>query len=1218
MPDDTPTLNDSLASKISQHLAVEPSSRTEFGKYEILGEVARGGVGIIYKARQRGLERIVALKVLQSGSTSPEHVQRFLQEAQSAAKLQHPNVVPIHDFGTHDGLYFFTMDFIEGETLADRIARGPMQAREALEIVHDTAEALHYAHEHGVVHRDIKPGNILLDKEGRVKITDFGIAKEAAREEKMQLTVTGQVMGTPRYMSPEQASGHTAKADRRSDVFSLGVTLYEMLTAMPAFEGDNVLAVLRKVTDEDPPPPHKINRKVHRDASTICQKAIEKAPERRYQTAQEMAGDIERFLAGEPIEARPVSGMARAGRRIRKHWKLAIINLVVLTAVGYFVKYYMDYYQASRPSHLRLQVQPDDAHVSVDDVMAAGDALQRAITLKPGKHVLEASCEPLYEPQMISFETKPAEQITLPVSLVHRTGRIEITTDPPDAAVTIITPTGAKMPFRGPRVEQELPTGVYLTLVHRENHLAQEIETVIESRQTSSVRVALPPITVWDVPTSGNVLSVPAVADLDGDGWGDTVVGDDDGKIYCLSGKNGVVLWLFHAENAVQAPIGLAEMNDDDVPDVLAGSTDHRLYCLNGKDGKLLWSYTTGGPILGPPRLKDVNADGTLDVFVGSSDGFVYAISGANGKLLWKFRTNGRVESALAWQKIETGHLLLVGSADKTLYALNPNAGELVWKVETASPLLLPMRLEDPDRNGRLVALLPTPQSADDALTHTAVSLDERRVLGVSDSFPLRLDLHGNGKPLKLLVGPRGSECYAADATNLVWRTDYRAVSPHGAEINGDGVLDLIFNNGPDEILALDGRTAAVLGRIKLDEIVGRGYSLEDVDRDGVPDVTVGAGRKVYCFSWVGGRKKWFARSDAYYDAPLLRSGDAIITKNHAGLIAAYTADNTEPLWKFATSPQTPPYTGMAVGEGMVVDADAHTRSLRALAAGTGAELWKAQLSGDPDTPIGWPAVANGLLLIGDADNGLHCLGATNGLVKWSIALPKVTAAPAIGKDFACVADGEGALHGVALADGRERWQFRAPGTGGWSSQPTLADINGDGIEDILAVNDSGQTYAVNGADGKQLWSFAHAKNRQRSRNRVALAGPPIGLLATAEGDLFCLDLTTGQSRWSVSLKEAVIGEPVLADMNGDGTLDVLLGTMNRRLHCRDGRNGSLLWSYEVGGQIRHSTPQVLANKNVFIATGPPENGLYCLRGDCVREKSLPWFGPWRSLSLTK
>ncbi len=303
------------------------------GGYEILGVIARGGMGVVYRARQKSLNRVVALKVLLAGEEATEvQRERFAREAAAAARLQHPGIVPIHETGEIGGRRFFTMGLVEGESLAVRVRRdGPLPPRRALEIVLEVAEALAYAHREGVIHRDIKPANILLDREGEPRITDFGLAKDVKAG---GLTLSGEVMGTPAYMAPEQARGETARIDARTDVYSLGAVLYELLVGAPPFRGASLYETMILATSADPLPPSRANPKVHRDVETICLKCLAKAPSARYEDAKALADDIRRWLEGEPIVARPAGPLERLGRRLAKNKALTGVALAAVAAVA--------------------------------------------------------------------------------------------------------------------------------------------------------------------------------------------------------------------------------------------------------------------------------------------------------------------------------------------------------------------------------------------------------------------------------------------------------------------------------------------------------------------------------------------------------------------------------------------------------------------------------------------------------------------------------------------------------------------------------------------------------------------------------------------------------------------------------------------------------------------------------------------------------------------
>jgi serine/threonine protein kinase len=279
------------------------SPGARFGDYELLGELGRGGMGVVYRARQLSLGREVALKMILDGRlASPADRSRFQAEAEAAARLQHPAIVPIYEVGEHDSRPYFSMKLVEGQTLAQRLAQGPMPQREAAALLSKVARAIHYAHLQGVLHRDLKPSNLVLDRDEQPHVTDFGLAKRL--EGDASLTRSGAILGTPSYMAPEQAAGSRGQTGPATDVYSLGTILYQMLTGRPPFQSASPMDTLLAVLEHDPVPPRMLDAKVDPDLEMIALKCLQKPAELRYSTAAALADDLDAYLADEPISAR--------------------------------------------------------------------------------------------------------------------------------------------------------------------------------------------------------------------------------------------------------------------------------------------------------------------------------------------------------------------------------------------------------------------------------------------------------------------------------------------------------------------------------------------------------------------------------------------------------------------------------------------------------------------------------------------------------------------------------------------------------------------------------------------------------------------------------------------------------------------------------------------------------------------------------------------------
>ncbi len=358
------------------------------GDYELLEEIARGGMGVVYRARHVTLHRVVALKmILSQRLASAESIRRFHIEARAVANLSHPGIIALYEIGEQDGQHYFTMELADGGSLHDRLRGGPLPPREAAELVAQVAEAVQYAHGHGIIHRDLKPQNVLLGRDGQLKVTDFGLAKDV--DEDRGLTASGDLLGTPSYMAPEQAAGRIGGVGPTTDVYAIGAILYTTLVGRPPFQAASLSDTLRQVIEQDAVAPRLLSATIPRDLETICQKCLGKEPSRRYATAADLAAELRRYLAGEPIRARPAGRLERTVRWCRRKPLQAsliaavLLQVVLAAAAGWWLQ---EARLARELGQLRTRFESvlDQPALSIDFLRTA-DLLADEIARREGK-----------------------------------------------------------------------------------------------------------------------------------------------------------------------------------------------------------------------------------------------------------------------------------------------------------------------------------------------------------------------------------------------------------------------------------------------------------------------------------------------------------------------------------------------------------------------------------------------------------------------------------------------------------------------------------------------------------------------------------------------------------------------------------------------------------------------------------------------------------------
>jgi WD40 repeat protein len=645
-----------------------PGTVGRFGDYELLEEIARGGMGIVYRARQTSLNRIVALKMILTGQfASDSEVKRFRAEAEAAAQLDHPNIVPIYEVDELNGRHFFTMRFIEGGTLTARIAspESRLSDQAAAGLLVKVCGAVHFAHLRGILHRDLKPGNILLDAAGEPHVSDFGLAKWI--EATNQVTLSGAVLGSPSYMAPEQAAGKPSEVTISADVYSLGAILYEMLTGRPPFHADTPLVTLKHVVEREPKRPSSINLRCDPDLEIICLKCLEKEPGRRYSSAEALADDLERWLRHEPIQARAVGRIARLAKWTRRNPATTVLLLIAGLAV---VAFLIGQTVASiRLNRANTEVRATNSRLSsslyelrwrrADEAARAGQHDETIAWLS--SFLRENPSNSVAAARLLSLLSSRNFPVMLSPPLVHESSVSTIDFGSSGDHIASLTSDGRGRVWnlRSGQAEFEIPDPAKLTHCilggERDQHLlalsAESRVTLWDLKSQQPIKeISLGPLSELKggrivLPTANRHLiainthsNVIAVLDTEAGAWLESPLIlpkeierfalADDGHLLATVSSSEVQLWDASSDRALFAPIKLT----DPAATLRFSPEGHWLACLSAKK---IWVMNT----INGEREGEFQTESGEIVFVGNQDSLITVSFNDGPYKLFNFRT---------------------------------------------------------------------------------------------------------------------------------------------------------------------------------------------------------------------------------------------------------------------------------------------------------------------------------------------------------------------------------------------------------------------------------------------------------------------------------------------------------------------------------------------------------------------------------------------------